>query len=65
MLRKAFRSACWMTYGFEMSKSNYRAALMALCVGRFAGSGVWHVPKRPKVLSVDASRNAPKVKAGR
>jgi len=65
MLRKAFHSACWMTNRFAVSKSNYRAKLMALGVGRFAGSGVWHVPKRPKVLSVDASRNAPKVKAGR
>ena len=65
MLRIAFHSACWMTYGFAVSEGNYRAELMALSVGRFAGSGVWHVPKRPKVLSVDASRNAPKVKDGR
>ena len=59
MLRKAVHSACRLTYGFAVSKSNYRAELMALIVGRFAGSGVGHVPKLPAVVSFAASRNAP------
>jgi hypothetical protein len=50
MLRKAFHSACWMTYRFAVSESNYRAELMALSVGRFAGSGVGYVPKFHMVL---------------
>jgi hypothetical protein len=58
MLRKAFHSACCLTYGFAVSESNYRAGLMALSVGRFAGSGMGHVPKLPTVGRVAASRNA-------
>jgi hypothetical protein len=59
MLRKAVHSACRLTYGFAVSESNYRAELMALIVGRFAGSGVGHVPKLPAVMLFAASRNAP------
>jgi len=50
MLRKAFHPACWMTYGFAVSQSNYRAELMPLSIGRFAGSGVGYVPKFHMVL---------------
>jgi hypothetical protein len=55
MLRKAFHSACCSTYGFAVFESNYRAGLMALSVGRFADSGIGHVPKLPTVGSVGAS----------
>jgi hypothetical protein len=61
MLRKAIHSACWMTYEFAVSEGNYRAKLMALRVGRFAGSGVEHAPKRPTVGSAGPSRNASQV----
>jgi len=44
MSRKAFHSACCLTYGFTISGSNYRAEVTALSVGRFAGSGVWQCP---------------------
>ena len=61
MLRKAFHSACCLTYRFAVSESNCRAELMALSVGRFPGSGVAHVPVRPTVF---CGRRVPKRRTG-
>ena len=57
MLRKAFHSACCLTYGFSVCEGNYHSELIALSVGRFAGSDARHVPERPTVF---CGRRVPK-----
>ena len=36
--------------------------MTVLSVGRFAGSGLGHAPKRPKILSACESQDSPKKK---
>jgi hypothetical protein len=43
------------------SVAQFRRRMTVLNGGRFAGSGVRHVPKYPAVICADVSRNAPQV----